>query len=363
MSDFIATLCERIKAAQQSATPLAIHGTQSKHFYGEPAVGDALDMQSHAGVVAYEPKELVLTVRAGSTLAELHALTAAENQMLAFEPPAFGAVGTRAGGGTIGGAVATGLSGPRRPYAGAVRDFILGTRIINGKGEDLRFGGRVIKNVAGYDVSRLMAGAMGTLGVITEVSLKVMPRPVLEVTRVFDMDEATAIRHFNEWAGKPNPLSATAWIDGRAHVRLSGTEAGVKAAVQRLGGEAVSPQEADAFWHSLRDQTQAFFVGTADENKPLWRISVPSTCAPIDLAGAQIIEWGGALRWWRGEADVQALRSKVAALGGHVTLMRAGSVTAPRFHPLSGKMAEIHRNLKAAFDPADILNRGRMGQF
>src|SRR5207253_8114834 len=198
-----------------------------------------------SGIVAYEPKELVLSVRAGTPLAEVEAALAAERQMLPFEPPHF------APAATIGGIVATGLSGPRRPYAGAVRDFVLGTRIVNGKGEDLSFGGRVIKNGAGYDISRLMAGSLGTLGVITEISFKVLPRPPAEATLGFEMDEATAIEQVNRWAGLPLPLSATSWEAGRLRVRLSGAQSAVDAARKKMGGESI---DAGDYWASLREQ-------------------------------------------------------------------------------------------------------------
>jgi glycolate oxidase FAD binding subunit len=253
--------------------------------------------------------------------------------------------------------VATNLSGPRRPYTGAVRDFVLGTRIVSGIGEDLSFGGRVIKNVAGYDVSRLMCGAMGTLGVLLDVSFKVLPRPADEVTLRFAFDEPTAIRRFNEWAGQPLPLSAAAWHDGVAYLRLSGTVAGVRAAVQKLGGERV--EDGAQLWRDINDQRHGFFAGDA----PLWRLSVPSTIAPLELGMPQWIDWGGALRWVRGPADTAALRAKVAAAGGHVTLFRGGDKSAGVFHPLDAVLARIHRNLKNAFDPHGILNPGRMDNF
>ena len=194
---FVPHLQARIRCAQAAATPLVIHGGNTKSFYGAKTIGEAVDMRAYSGIIAYQPRELVLTVRAGTPLAQIEAAMASEMQMLPFEPPHFGA------GATIGGTVAAGLSGPRRPYTGAVRDFVLGTRIVNGKGEDLHFGGRVIKNVAGYDVSRLMTGAMGTLGVLLDISFKVLPKPALEATLRYEMDQATAIQQFNEWAGKP----------------------------------------------------------------------------------------------------------------------------------------------------------------
>ena len=326
-------------------------------FYGGAIRGDALDMRTYAGIIDYEPKELVLTVRAGTAIAEIEATMAAQNQMLPFEPPYFGVRDNPQA--TIGGSVATGLSGPRRPYTGAVRDFVLGTRIISGKGEDLRFGGRVIKNVAGYDVSRLMTGAMGTLGVLLDLSFKVLPKPTEEMTLRVEMDEATAIQRLNEWAGKPLPISATSWYDGVAMLRLSGAGASVRAAYEKLGGEVVVASQASEFWRDLRDHRAEFFAGA----EPLWRLSVPSTRPPLPLNLPQWIEWGGALRWVRGVTDAQALRASVEAAGGHVTLFRHGDKSAGVFHPLQPVLARVHRNLKAAFDPGNILNPGRMDNF
>jgi glycolate oxidase FAD binding subunit len=347
MADFVSGLCERVREAAAARTPLRLRGGGTKDFYGNEPRGEAVEMGGHAGVVAYEPKELVLTVRAGTPLEQVESTLAAERQMLPFEPPHY------AKGATIGGTVAAGLSGPRRPYAGAVRDFVLGARIVNGKCEDLSFGGRVIKNVAGYDVSRLMAGAMGTLGAITEVSFKVLPRPASEVTLSYQLDEATATAQVNAWAGQPLPVSATAWLAGRLLVRLAGAESAVGAARAKMGGdEAVDLPD---FWAALRDHRIAFFAGDA----PVWRVSVPQTTPPLGL-GAALVEWGGGLRWLRGALDAAAVRSAAERAGGHATLFRGGDKAAGVFHPLAPAVLKIHRRLKAAFDPAGILNPGRM---
>jgi glycolate oxidase FAD binding subunit len=347
---FISTVCERVKDHAARKAPLCIRGGGTKDFYGEARKGDVLDTSLYSGIVAYEPKELVVTVRAGTRIEELEAALAAERQMLAFEPPRFGA------GATIGGAVACGLSGPRRPYAGSLRDFVLGTRIVNGKGEDLHFGGRVIKNVAGYDVSRLMAGSLGTLGVITEISFKVLPRPAAEATLAFELDEQRATDQANRWAAQPLPLSATAWQDGRLHVRLSGAPTAVDAAKQKMGGEEI---DAGDYWSDLREQRLAFFAGA----QPLWRLSLPQTAPPVRAPGAQLIEWGGGLRWVRGAIDPLDVRSTVERLGGHATLFRGGDGSVGVFHPLQPALMKIHRRLKSAFDPSDILNPGRMYAF
>jgi glycolate oxidase FAD binding subunit len=348
---FISELCERVRDAGAAKRPLRIRGGGTKDFYGAEPNGQTLDIAKYSGIVAYEPKELVLTVRAGTPLAEVERALTAERQMLAFEPPRFGK------GSTIGGAVAAGLSGPRRPYAGSLRDFVLGVRIVNGKGEDLSFGGRVIKNVAGYDVSRLMAGALGTLGVITEISFKVLPRPAMETTLGWQLDEASATQRVNEWAGKPLPLSGTAWLGGRLLVRLSGAESAVKAARAKIGGDEAT--DLPDFWEALRDQRIAFFSSEA----PLWRLSVPQTAAPIPTPHHQLVEWGGGQRWVGGNLDAASIRDAAQRAGGHATLFRNGDKSVGAFHPLQPALMKIHRRLKEAFDPHGILNRGRMYDF
>jgi len=350
MDSFIDDLCERIRDHAARNAPLRIRGGGSKDFYGEQTLGEALEVSSYSGIVAYEPKELVLTVRAGTRLSEVERELASQRQMLPFEPPHFGDAAT------IGGAVAAGLSGPRRPYAGAVRDFVLGTRIVNGKGEDLSFGGRVIKNVAGYDISRLMAGSLGTLGVITEVSFKVLPRPVTEATLAFEMDEAGATEQVNRWAGLPLPLSGTAWEAGRLRVRLSGAETAVAAAKAKMGGEGI---DAGDYLIQLREQRLPFFSG----DRPLWRVSVPQASEPMALPFAPLVEWGGGLRWLSGDVDPLSVRSTAERAGGHATLFRGGDRGIGVFHPLKAPIAKIHKRLKEAFDPAGILNPNRMYKF
>jgi len=343
---------EQVRAASASGTPLRLRGGGSKDWYGQHVAGELLDTRAFAGVVDYEPTELVITARCGTPLAEIEALLARHGQMLAFEPPRFGAAST------IGGVVASGLSGPRRAAAGAVRDFVLGAQLLDGRGELLAFGGQVMKNVAGYDVSRLLAGSLGTLGVITQVSLKVLPAPYREATLRFDMDEITALRRMNEWAGQPLPVSATCWHNGVLTVRLSGAQAAVKAALQRLGGDALA--NGDAFWNSLRDQTREYFGGAGE----LWRLSVPPAASAIILRGEQLIEWGGAQRWLRVEQGAaEDIRRVAAAAGGHATRFRmAGSASGAgqgAFHPLAPALARIEQRLREAFDPAGIFNRGR----
>jgi glycolate oxidase FAD binding subunit len=351
-SDFIPDLCARVSTASAEQRALRLRGGGSKDFYGGPLRGEVVDMSAYSGIVAYEPRELVLTVRAGTPLAQVEATLAAERQLLPFEPPHFAG-----GAATIGGTVAAGLSGPRRAYAGAVRDFVLGARIVNGKGEDLSFGGRVIKNVAGYDVSRLMAGALGTLGAITEISFKVLPRPSTEVTLGFQVDEAEATRRVNAWAGQPLPVTATAWFAGRLLVRLAGAESAVRAARAKMGGDEAT--DLPDFWPALRDQRIAFFAG----DEPLWRVSVPQTSPPMDASVTPLVEWGGGLRWVRGAHDAARIRAEAVRLGGHATLFRGGDKSAGVFQPLAPALLKIHQRLKAAFDPAGIFNPGRMYDF
>jgi glycolate oxidase FAD binding subunit len=343
-------LAGAIRAAAADGRPLRIRGGGTKDFYGQSLAGEILDTRGYAGIVAYDPTELVVTVRGGTPLAELEAALAEKSQMLPFEPPHFEA------GATVGGAVAAGLAGPRRAAAGAVRDFVLGVRLLDGRGQDLSFGGQVMKNVAGYDVSRVMAGALGTLGLIAEVSLKVLPVAVAEATLRFEMPEDKAIEATNRWAGRPLPISATAYADGDLTLRLSGAAAAVRAAQEKLGGTPVDADGAARFWSGIRDQTDPFFAGA----EPLWRLAVPSATPPLGLEGRTLVEWGGALRWLASNADARHVREVVGRAGGHATLFRRGDRSVGVFHPLAPAVATIHRRLKAEFDPRGILNRGRM---
>lgn len=350
----LATLKARIHTAVEARTPLRIRGGGTKDFYGGDLVGEVLHTTDHAGIVDYEPNELVLTARAGTPLATVESAMRARGQMLAFEPPRFGP------GATLGGAIASGLSGPRRPYAGAARDFILGVRVVDGAGEELAFGGRVMKNVAGFDVSRLMTGALGTLGVITEVSLKCLPLPKTETTVAFAYAADEAIRKTNEWAGQPLPLSATCYHDGILRVRLSGAAPAVTAALTKIGGDLVAADE--AFWTSVRDQTHSYFAAAQPGAATLWRLSVKATAPYTDLSGEQLIEWGGALRWLiaADHADPQRVRAWAASHGGHATLYRSRDKSGGAFQPLSQTMHALHQRLKITFDPHGVFNRGRL---
>ncbi|WP_296946043.1 glycolate oxidase subunit GlcE [uncultured Massilia sp.] len=344
---------ERILAAAQERRPLRIRGGGTKDWYGQQVDGEVLDTRAHAGIVDYEPTELVVTARCGTPLAQVEAELARCGQMLAFEPPHFGA------GATFGGAIAAGLSGPRRTGAGALRDFVLGAQLLDGKGDVLNFGGRVMKNVAGYDVARLLAGSLGTLGLLLEISVKVLPRAVAEATLRFELDEADALRKLNEWAGRPLPLSASCWHDGVLALRLSGARAAVEDARRLLGGETMP--DCAAFWDDLREQRHAFFLGDA----PLWRLALPSTAGPLAAhLGPRLVEWGGAQRWLRAPGDAEhaaRIRAAATACGGHATLFRGGDKAVGVFQPLAPAIARIHARLRAGFDPAGIFNPGRMG--
>jgi len=354
MDPVLEALQARIRTAAEQGTPLRIRGGGTKDFYGGPLAGDIVDTQVYAGIIDYEPTELVLTARTGTSLAAIESAMRARGQMLAFEPPHFGE------GGTLGGAIASGLSGPRRPYAGAARDLILGVRVLDGVGQDLTFGGQVMKNVAGFDVSRLMTGALGTLGIVTEVSLKCVPLPKAETTVALECSADQAIRLANEWGGQALPLSATCFHDGQLRVRLSGASPAVSAAAAKIGGAAVA--DADAFWIGVRDHAHGFFAPPAGVARPLWRLSVRSTAPYTDLGGDQLIEWGGALRWLVAgdRSDPQKIRTWAAAQGGHATQFRAASKDRQVFHPQSETLVALHRKLKSVFDPHGIFNPGRL---
>ena len=329
--------------------PLRLKGGGSKDFYGGPLAGAVLETGAYSGIVSYEPTELVVTARCGTALAELESALAARRQFLAFEPPRFGRA-------TVGGAVASGLSGPRRASAGSLRDYVLGVKIMDGEGRVLKFGGEVIKNVAGFDVSRLMAGSLGTLGLILEVSLKVMPVPVGDATLRFELPQDQALDAMNRWAGEPLPLAASGWQDDVLTLRLCGAQAAVASACRKLGGEPLAADVAGDFWQGLREQSAGYFAG----DEPLWRLSVPSVAPPLDLPGPVLIEWGGSQRWVRGAADAASLREVAASAGGHATLFRGGDKAGDVFAPMPPALLEVHRRLKQSFDPYGVFNPGRM---
>jgi len=339
---------ERIRAAAGGGAPLCLRGGGSKDFYGNEPRGEVLDTRGYAGVVSYEPTELVITARCGTPLSELESLLAGNQQCLPFEPPHFGP------GATFGGCIAAGLSGPRRASAGALRDFVLGVKLVDGRGRELSFGGQVMKNVAGYDLTRLVAGSLGTLALIAEASIKVLPVSASELTLKLETSQDGALDAMNRCAGQPLPISATAWHAGELRVRLSGAAAAVRAAAQKIGGVALDG--AQGFWAGIREHSDPFFSG----DEPLWRLAVPSTCPALDLPGRLLIEWGGGLRWLKSDAEPRKLREAAQRAGGHATLFRAADKACGVFTALDPALARLHRELKAAFDPASVLNPGRL---
>lgn len=348
MNDRTAELAERIADATARGTPLSPRGGGTRGFLGRAVTAEPLDLAGHAGIVNYEPTELVLTARAGTPLDTVASTLAEQGQMLPFEPPRFGA------GSTLGGAIATGLSGPRRPWAGATRDLVLGTRLINGRGEAMRFGGEVMKNVAGYDVSRLVTGSHGTLGVITEVSMKVLPLPEAEAAVSLEIDEHSGFRAVESAYRAGVPVTGSAHDGQRLHVRLSGTERAVTAGCQHLGGEHQG--DPTPFWQGLRDHQLAFFTR---DGPPLWRLSVPMLSETPNLQGERLTDWNGQQHWLRTAESAEVVFAEATRLGGHATCY-AGAGDDAAFQPLGTAIHRLHQRLKAAFDPARILNPGRL---
>jgi len=354
----LAALVERVEAARKARTPLNIQGGRTKDFYGEAPQGEPFDVTTLSGISSYEPTELVVTARGGTRLKELEGLLAAHGQCLPFEPPHFGPAAT------VGGMVAAGLAGPARAAVGGVRDYVLGATLLNGRAEVLSFGGQVIKNVAGYDVSRVLAGSLGTLGVICEVSLKVLPVAPATATLRFSMSQQEALDQLNVWGGQPLPVNASAWWSDTLLVRLRGALAAVNAAIVAMGGELVDGTDVADFWRGLREHTDEYFAGAhkaVDAGAArLWRLSVPQTAAPLALSGEQLIEWGGAQRWLASSAPASQVREAAARAGGHATLFKGMSKSAGAFAPLKPPLDRIHRELKKAFDPDGIFNPGRL---
>ncbi len=380
MQDSLAPLIDQIQAAVAAKAPLRIRGGGSKDFYGEAfdAGLPILDTRSHSGIVSYEPSELVITAKTGTPLRELEAALAEKGQCLAFEPPRFNS------NGTVGGMVASGLAGPARACVGGARDYVLGAHLVNGKGELLEFGGQVMKNVAGYDVSRALAGSMGTLGLIAQVSLKVLPVAVAEATLRFEMDEATAIRRCNEWAGEPLPLNASSWVNDQGapmlYLRLRGAVAAVESACLRLareaGGVRVDSPQTSADWSAARDLQLPWFSAGFARGDDLWRISVPQTTVPLGI-GDTMIDWLGGQRWLftpaaQRSAQAQRLRTRATQVHGGAILFVANNIDQQRaeganhlrishFSMIEGPLFDIQQRLKREFDPAAIFNPGRLG--
>lgn len=348
MSDISTALQQQVRDALQDGIPLTIAGSGSKSFLGHTRHDMQIDVCAHRGIVDYDPRELVLTARSGTSLQEIETALAEANQMLAFEPPHFGDAAT------LGGTLACGLSGPRRPYCGSARDSVLGCKLLNGRSEILKFGGQVMKNVAGYDVSRLMAGAYGTLGIMLEISLKVLPRPPASITVARECSPFEAIESMCALLVKPLPVDGACYHGNHCYLRISGSAQAVKEARSKIPGDVV--QDADTFWYGLREQRLPFF----HHRSTLYRIMVKPATLPLKIEGAWLLDWGGAQRWLYSDEDLASIRHRVEQVGGQVTVFRGGKQSDKLFQPLPESLLTIHRRLKASFDPKNIFNRGRM---
>lgn len=348
MPDISQQIQSQVDQAYQDGTAVNIIAGNSKSFYGRSVQAESLEVNQHTGIINYEPTELVITARAGTPLSEITSTLRSQNQMLGFEPPAFGKDAT------LGGTIACNLSGPRRPYRGSARDYVLGSTIINGKAEQMHFGGEVMKNVAGYDVSRLMCGAMGTLGVILDISLKVIPLAESETTLVFELPVEKALQKIHQWTRESYPVSASCHVDNKLYVRLASNPLEISAAKARLGGDVLNNDS--LFWQQLNEQQHAFFA----TEEPVWRLSLASDTPALPLEGETLYDWGGALRWFKGDESADRIRHALETINGHATLFRNNHAQLDPFHELSSGVMRVHRELKMAFDPEFILNPGRM---
>lgn len=392
MDNYVKNFIDQIKTAREKQQILSIRGSGSKAFYGNPVAADAvfLDTSAYRGVVSYEPSELVLTAKAGTPLSEIESLLAENGQMLAFEPPRFD-TGTSNGShinssaasdGTFGGCIASGLAGPRRMQAGPLSDFVLGSQFLNSAGQVLNFGGEVMKNVAGYDLSRLLAGSLGGLGLVLQASVKVLPQPYTEITTVLELGENKALELCLHWNSLPLPISATAWLaddnlvvnnqagsnqadsskagiknGGLLYIRLSGNDSAVRQALQDIGGQTIDAASAATFWSSIRDQHHDFFR----DSGPLWRLSLPAGVPSLGV-GHELHECGGAIRWVKGNHETVELRSKVKALGGNVCLFRRAGLSEhiAAFDGLSAPVLKLHQQIKQRLDPNNVFDFKRL---
>jgi glycolate oxidase FAD binding subunit len=363
---------DQIRDAAARRVCLRVRGGGSKDHLGDTRRGELLDVRPWRGIETYEPSELFIRVRAGTPLQEVEQVLAERGQCLAFEPPRYAFATTQSEGATMGGVVACGLSGPARVSRGAVRDHMLGCTVLTGRAEVLGLGGAVMKNVAGYDLARLMAGAMGTLGILLDVTLKVMPQPVVSATMRFELSEADALLKVNQWAAQPLPLDASAWWDGMLLLRLRGARAAVAGAVQRIyrecKGELLAPPVAEAFWNGLRDHTDEFFaqarqavMQAGDKGVTLWRLSVPPTSVPLGLPGEQLIEWWGGLRWVCTATPAATIHEVVAKAGGHAQPFLVRQPQALVHMPAwSAVQRRLHEQVQRAFDPHGVFDTGRL---
>jgi glycolate oxidase FAD binding subunit len=347
-SDYIQTLCASIQQANNSQQSLQIQAGGSKLFYGNQISATALDVSANTGIVEYEPSELFITARNGTLLSDIESTLDSNHQMLPFEPPHFSSKAT------LGGTIACGLSGPRRPYASSLRDCVLGTHVVNGKGEHLEFGGKVMKNVAGYDASRLMCGAFGTLGVLTQISLRVSPKPQIEITVAIECTQSEALNTMSAWTQTQLPISATYFNDNVLYVRIAGLEKTTKKIHQEIGGEKIPSSE--TFWIAIKNHQTDFF----QTELPLWRIIVPNNTATLSINGDSCLEWNGGVRWIKSNDDAQHIINQCQTSNGHAALFRAKSKPSDCLASINPKLKKLHLNLKSAFDPNQILNPGRM---
>lgn len=355
---------EQIQSAISAQKKLNIRGGGSKHWYGDCATGDSLNTKTYSGILDYQPEELVITVRAGTALKDVESALAEKNQYFPFDPPHFG------DGATIGGMIATGLAGPGRGQYGGLRDYVLGVKIMDGQAEVLSFGGNVMKNVAGYDVSRLMPGSLGTLALLLDVSIKVLPCPAKAATLKFEIPADQAIIQMNTWASQPLPLSASAWIgdskNGSLWIRLAGAVAAVDAAISKmqaqLSAQLIQALEANLFWESIREQTHPFFM---DSTVPLWRFAVNPLSKPFATEHATIIEWLGGQRWIKADISATKVQELASDHQGHATLFRHNNTTNSVFtpitaNPLTAPLAIVQQRVRQTFDPHGIFQTGRM---
>jgi glycolate oxidase FAD binding subunit len=368
---------EQILNAAKDKTPLSIEGGGTKSWFGNSNNYTKLNTRSYAGILEYQPEELVITACAGTPLKEIEAVLKEKNQVLAFEPPHFGE------NATFGGAIAAGLAGPGRITVGNFRDFVLGARILDGKGQDLSFGGKVMKNVAGYDVSRLIPGSLGTLSLLLEASVKVLPKPAASATLRCQISQENALKILNEWAGQPLPLSASCWIgsgkggNGELTFRLAGAAAAVKAAIPLMSSlvnaSEINSEVAEHFWSDLREQKIGGF-NNIGADQTLYRLALPAACGPISIPGAAdeiILEWHGQQRWIKAsgdEATFETIKALASSHGGHATRFRQGANVDPanqRFTLLSEQahskaLEAVQERLRSAFDPAGVFATKRL---
>jgi glycolate oxidase FAD binding subunit len=367
---------EQILNAASNKTLLSIEGGGTKSWYGNPNSHKKLDTRAYSGILEYQPEELVITACAGTPLIEIEAALREKNQILAFEPPHFGEQAT------FGGAIAAGLAGPGRISVGNFRDFVLGTRILDGKGQDLSFGGQVMKNVAGYDISRLLPSSMGTLALLLEASVKVLPKPAATATLRCQISQEKALRILNEWAGQPLPLSASCWIgnttgEGQLTIRLAGAAAAVKAAIPLMNSlvnaSEVDPQSADTFWNDLREHKLSAFDNLAAD-QTLYRLALPAACGSLTIPGASneiILEWHGQQRWIKAsgdEATFALIKQLAINHGGHATRFKQGASVNPGFQrftllseqPHSKALELVQERLRSAFDPNGVFATKRL---